>query len=110
MPLRTFLLAAIALGFGLSAPIHAEASCELVQAQPDRVVTVRGRIKSIDADRADRSYWVVVQLEDHCGSADVPVSTMQSPRCPVGNNVWVAGHYKGANEHVIEAQRVVCVK
>lgn len=107
---RPFPLAAIALGVGVSTPAHAETSCELTQAPPDRVVTVRGKIKSIDTDRGDRSYWVIVELEDQCGTADVSVSTMQSPRCRVGNNVWVAGHYKGASEHVIEAQRVVCVK
>lgn len=107
---QSLVLAAIALTGGLSAPASAETSCELVKAAPDRIVTVRGKIKSVDSDRGDKSYWVVVELEDHCGTADVSVSTKQSPRCRIGANVWVTGHYKGAAERLLEAQRVVCVK
>jgi len=107
---QSLVLAAIALTAGLSQPANAETSCQLAEAAPDKVVTVRGKIKSIDTDRGDRSYWVVVELEDHCGTSDVSVSTKQSPRCRAGTNVWVTGHYKGATEHLIEAQRVVCVR
>lgn len=107
---QPLVLAAVTLTAGLSAPASAETSCELVKATPDKVVSMRGKIKSIDADRGDKSYWVVVELEDHCGTTDVSVSTKQSPRCRVGANVWVTGHYKGAAERLLEAQRVVCVK
>jgi hypothetical protein len=107
---RPLVLAAFALSAGLSGPAYAETSCELANAAPDRIVTVRGKIKSIDTDRGDKSYWVVVELEDQCGTADVSVSTKESPRCRVGTNVWVAGHYKGAAERLLEAQRIVCVK
>ena len=107
---KSLVLMASAFAVGFSQPAGAETSCQLVEAAPDKAVTVRGKIKSIDTDRGDKGYWVVVELEDHCGISDVPVSTRQSPRCRAGTNVWVAGHYKGAPEHLIEAQRVVCVK
>jgi hypothetical protein len=110
MSQRSLVLAAFALSAGLSAPAYAETSCELANAAPDRVVTVRGKIKSIDTDRGDKSYWVVVELADQCGTSDVSVSTRQSPRCRAGTNVWVTGHYKGETSRLIEAQRVVCVK
>jgi hypothetical protein len=107
---QSLVLAAIALTAGLSQPAHAETSCQLAEAAPDKIVSVRGKIKSIDTDRGDQSYWVVVELEDQCGTTDVSVSTKQSPRCRVGTNVWVTGHLKGATERLLEAQRVVCVK
>jgi hypothetical protein len=110
MPRRHLLLAVMALTLGLHAPARAETSCDLARVAPDKVVTVRGKIKSIDVDRGDKSYWVVIELRDQCGTADVNVSTKQSPRCKVGANVSVTGPYKGTTERLIEAQRVVCVK
>jgi hypothetical protein len=103
-------LAALALSLGLTAQARAETSCDLARVAPDKVVTVRGTIKSIDVDRGDKSYWVVVELRDQCGTADVNVSTRQSPRCRAGATVSVTGPYKGAGERLIEAQRIVCVR
>lgn len=103
-------LAAIALTIGVHAAARAETSCDLARAAQDKVVTVRGTIKSIDVSRADLSYWVVVELRDQCGVLDVSVSTKQSPRCRVGATVSVTGPYQGATDHLIEARRVVCLK
>jgi hypothetical protein len=107
---QPLVLAALALSIGLPAEARAETSCELDRAAQDKVVTVRGKIKSIDVDRGDKSYWVVVELRDQCGIAEVNVSTKQSPRCRAGATVSVTGPYKGAGERLIEAQRVVCLK
>ena len=103
------VLAALALSLGLPAQALAETSCDLANVAQDKVVTVRGTIKSIDVDRGDKSYWVVVALKDRCGALEVNVSTKQSPRCRAGATVSVTGPYKGATERLIEAQRVVCV-
>jgi hypothetical protein len=104
------LFAALAVTFGLSLEARAETNCDLPQVAQDKVVTVRGKIKSIDIDRGDKSYWVVVELKDRCGTADINVSTKQSPRCRVGANVSVTGALKGTSERLIEAPRIVCVK
>lgn len=110
MRCRYHSLAALILALVVSTPGRAETSCDLPRVAPDKIVTVRGTIKSIDVDRGDRSYWVVIELRDQCGTAEVNVSTKQSPRCKVGASVSVTGPYKGATERLIEAQRVACVK
>lgn len=106
----TRALPALAVALAVAAPAGAETSCDIAQALQDKVVTVRGKIKSIDVDRGERSYWVVIELRDQCGTLDVNVSTKQSPRCRAGATVSVTGPLMGTAERLIEAQRVVCVK
>ena len=108
--MRRQSLALAALVLALPAAARAETICDLPRVAQGQVVTLNGKIKSIDVDRGDRSYWVVVELKDQCGTLEVPVTTKQSPRCRAGANVSVTGVYKGINEHMIEAQRIVCVK
>lgn len=107
---RHLVIAAFALACGLDAPARAETSCDLARAAQDKVVTVRGKIKSIDVDRGDRSYWIVVELRDQCGILDVNVSAKQNPRCRVGATVSVTGPLKGTAERLIETQHVTCVR
>ena len=93
----------------VSTPTRAETSCDLPRTAPNKVVTVSGKIKSIDVDRGDQSYWIVVELNDRCGTAEVNVSMKQRPRCRVGTIASVTGPYKGETERLIEAQRMACV-
>ena len=107
---QPLVLAALVLSLGLPAHALAETSCDLARVAQDKVVTVRGTIKSTDVDRGDKSYWVVVELRDQCGALEVNVSTKQSPRCRAGTTVSVTGPLKSTAARMIEAQRIVCVK
>ena len=100
--------AAIALSIGLAAPTRAETSCDLSATPRGNVITVKGTIKSIDTDRAEQGYWVVIELKDQCGTMDVEVSTKRNPRCNQGAAVSVTG--TRASDRVIDAQRIVCTK
>jgi dynactin complex subunit len=100
--------AAIALSIGFAAPTRAETSCELSAAPSGKIVTVKGTIKSIDTDRAEQGYWIVIELKDRCGTMDVEVSTKRNPRCNQGAAVSVTG--TRSSDRVIDAQRVVCTK
>lgn len=110
MQRRYFVLAAMAVTLGPHAPANAETSCDLAQAAQDKVVTVRGTVKSIGVDRGDGSYWVIVELRDRCGALEVQVSTKQSPRCRAGATVSVTGPLTSPTTHLIEARRIVCLK
>ena len=107
---RHLVLAVATVVLGLAAPARAETSCDLANAPKDKVVTVRGKIKSIDVDRGDKSYWIVIELKDRCGTTSVNVSTKQDPRCRVGATLSVTGPFQGGAEPLIDAQRVACVK
>jgi hypothetical protein len=102
-------LATLVVAITFSTESRAETSCDLARVAPDKVVTVRGKIKSIDVDRGDRSFWIVVELSDRCGTAEVKVSMKQRPRCRIGTIAAVTGPYKGETERLIEAQRMACV-
>jgi hypothetical protein len=107
---RFHALVAFTLALVISTEARAETSCDLANAPKDKVVTVRGKIKSIDVDRGDRSYWIVIELKDRCGTTSVNVSTKQDPRCRVGATLSVTGPFQGGAEPLIDAQRVACVK
>jgi hypothetical protein len=110
MHLGSYTLAALVAAIAVSTSARAETSCDLANVPKDKVVTVRGKIKSIDVDRGDKSYWVVIELKDRCGTTSVNVSTKQDPRCRVGANLSVTGPYQGGAEPLIDAQRVACVR
>jgi len=107
---RHAILAALALTLGLPLEARAETSCELTRVQEGSAVTVKGRIKSSDWDRAHNGYVVTVALADHCQGVEVNTIAKQRPRCGVGALVSITGRYSRADGHSLEAPRIVCVK
>ena len=104
------LLALSALVLAVPGPARAETGCELTRAQEGSTVTVRGRIKSSDWDRAHDGYFVTVALAERCQGVEVNTIAKQRPRCVVGALVSVTGRYSRADGHSLEAPRIVCVK
>jgi hypothetical protein len=101
---------ALALALGVLQPAGAETGCDLTRAPEGQTVTVKGRIKSSDWDRAHNGYFVTVALAERCQGVEVNAIAKQRPRCGVGALVSLTGRYSRADGHSLEAPRIICVK